>query len=413
MRSKIGTDIFIYGFNAVDKWQENILFELIENFLVTIYSGKLVVNVQGKTLNKNSLQKIMQNNDEYLKSHKSQSRSYYKILTATDSDLKIFEETFHNLGKLKLKVLVDNQADLNRKILVIRQMGMKIFDFDRISRQLSFTGIVELEGEELNNFFRQMENPEHNNWEPERHPNSALAKKYFDDFKKWVRAKVQSLSENFTSDEKNVEGLSENLQVKKNLVEIKTSERKFENLNSVASSKILIVQSIDSQKNKNLAEKGGSENSSFKRTRGTVTDAKGGTPAIRTLKGNRPRKNKKSHTGIEDTDGEDIILTPDGNFLECKSRVIKIGKNSYRLIFTLSKEIFNGVIRIFAVGENDEQEQLKVASVKANSNVQLSNQAIKLLYIPANRNFKIDFSLTDDNDYSIKAYIYENRQPNF
>ncbi|MBQ7704800.1 MAG: hypothetical protein IJT73_05150 [Selenomonadaceae bacterium] len=406
-RTKIGTDIFIYGFNAAEKWRGNILFELVENFLVTIYRGKLIVEMPNYTVDKNYLQKIIPKQDKYLKEHKSQARSYYKVLTAADSDLKIFEEDFHGLGKLKLKILIDPRADLNRKILVVRQMGMKIFDLKRFPKHLNFTGIVEIEGAALNNFFRQMENPEHNHWEPSRHPNAKLAKQYFTDFKDWVRSKVKSLGENFISDEKNVEGLSANLQRNKILPVIQTAAKKVEKLNPVANSPILKIETATAPENKTLSTGGGSDTSKYKTARGTVTDQKDDKPAVRTLKGKRPRKNKKNHTGVEDPEGADIVLTPAGNFLECKNRVIKIGKNNYRLILQVPKNIFSGNIKIFAVGEDDAQEQLKISSVKANCNAQVSEQKIQLFNIPANKNLHINFSLAEDNGYSLRTYVYE------
>ncbi len=145
-RTKIGTDIFIFGFNATENWIQDIYFELIENFLLTIYQEKLIAKIQGYTLNKNTLQKVFAESENYFKKRKSQALNYFKVLTAPPADLKIFEEDFHGLGKIKLKVFTDPRADLNRKILIVRQMGMKIFDMKNFSRQISFSGIAELEG---------------------------------------------------------------------------------------------------------------------------------------------------------------------------------------------------------------------------------------------------------------------------
>lgn len=405
-RTKIGTDIFIFGFNATENWIQDIYFELIENFLLTIYQEKLIAKIQGYTLNKNTLQKVFAESENYFKKRKSQALNYFKVLTAPPADLKIFEEDFHGLGKIKLKVFTDLRADFNRKVLIVRQMGMKIFDMKNFSRQISFSGIAELEGAALNNFFRQMENPEHNNWEPERHPNKK-AQKYLDEFKNFVRDSVKTLCANSVTDETNVKGLSANLQRKKFLPVTRRAVKKVENINPVANSQIVKLENFTAPENKTLSSGGGNDSSKYKRTRGTITDAKGDAPAIRTLKGKRPRKNKISHTGIENPEGADIVLAPAGNFIECKNRVIKTRKNYYRLILQMPKNLFSGCIKIFAVGEDDSQEQLKISRGISNCNAVFSEEKIQISNIPANKTLHINFSLAEENDYSLRAYVYE------
>ena len=405
-RTKIGTDIFIFGFNANANWIQDIYFELIENFLVTIYSGKLIVKVQGYTLNKDTLQKVIQESENYFKKRKSEALSYFKVLTAPPADLKPFDKDFHGLGKIKLKVFTDPRADLNRKVLIVRKMGMKIFDMKNFPRQISFSGIAELEGEALNNFFRQMENPEHNNWEADRHPNKNAAE-YLKEFKNWIRENIRSLCANAATDEKNVEGLSGYLQKNKMLPVTQRAVKKVENINPVANSQIIRIENFTESENKNLSSGGGSDTSKYKRTRGTITDAKGDAPAIRTLKGKRPRKNKNSHTGVENPEGADIVLAPAGNFLECKNRVIKTRKNYYRLILQLPKNISSGSIKIFAVGEDGSQEQLKFSGGISNCHAQFSEEQIKFSNVKAGQTLHINFSLAEENDYSLRAYVYE------
>ena len=87
------------------------------------------------------------------------------VLVYIDKDTKLFIKDFHGLGQLKLRILVDSINKLNKRILVVRKAGMKLFDMDKISNSISFTGILELEGDNLNEYFRKIENPAHDNWE--------------------------------------------------------------------------------------------------------------------------------------------------------------------------------------------------------------------------------------------------------
>lgn len=196
-RMKRGTDVFVYGFNGGEHWADELIGELIENFLVAIYRDKLRVTVQGQTINKETLGAFV----------KEDAAKYYKILTG-DATVKHFDCDFHGMGKLKLGVLLDPTATLNRRVLIVRKSGMKLFELNRFARTLNFTAILELDGLKLNAFFRHMETPDHTNWEPSRHPTyPARAKIYLDELKRWVRDTISKLGEENISDEVDVPGI--------------------------------------------------------------------------------------------------------------------------------------------------------------------------------------------------------------
>ncbi len=57
------------------------------------------------------------------------------------------------MGTLELSVLVDPNEKLDRKVLIVRKAGMKLFRLGNISRLVPFTGILELKGKNLNSYF--------------------------------------------------------------------------------------------------------------------------------------------------------------------------------------------------------------------------------------------------------------------
>ena len=60
-RSQMGTDVFIYGFNdAQETWERQMFVEILDNFLIAIYKGKLEVSIQNETLNKDTLKKYIE-----------------------------------------------------------------------------------------------------------------------------------------------------------------------------------------------------------------------------------------------------------------------------------------------------------------------------------------------------------------
>ena len=49
-RSEIGTDVFVYGFNAGYEWNIDVINEVLENFLMSIHKNLLSVTVANKTI---------------------------------------------------------------------------------------------------------------------------------------------------------------------------------------------------------------------------------------------------------------------------------------------------------------------------------------------------------------------------
>ncbi len=335
-RIKRGTDVFIYGFNGDDTWIKELTEELIENFLVAIHRDKLRVKVQGQAIGKDNLGEFVEEN----------AANYYKILTG-DATVKKFETDFHGMGKLKLGVLTDSTAKLNRRVLIVRKSGMKLFELDRFPRMLNFTAILELEGRDLNAFFRQMETPDHTNWEPTRHPTyPKLAKQYLPELKSWVRETISKLSEENISDEIEVTGI--------------------------------ITPSNDSDS-----------------TPPIIIDTK---PVKKNFLTRRPFRQPKPPTVNKS-------LTCD------KVRVIKVGDKSYRLILKVPQNIQRGRIEISAVGESNTGEKLfitRVASFSENIQIQTVGDGIAFRNLRGKVDVRINFELQDAKNYALGVAVHEN-----
>ena len=78
----------------------------------------------------------------------------------------------------KLKMMIT--PGFHRKVACLRSTGMKIMDRTGINGYVPFAGIFYAEGEDLNIFLRELENPEHTNWSdtrPKTKEKKARAKK--------------------------------------------------------------------------------------------------------------------------------------------------------------------------------------------------------------------------------------------
>jgi len=202
-RTEYGTDIFVLGFNKSTDWKAEIISSVLDEFLIAIFNGELVVKIDATTIDKSNLGEII----ELYKDHAKIAYNYYQVLT--DENAAIIEHEFPGLGTIELRILV--KQGLHRKVMMCRRNGMKIFDKANISSTIQFAGICTLKDDHINAYFREMENPQHNAWEPERHTSDSKtkAKANMSLLFKYVKNEVIELGKKTTVDEIDAEGMGE------------------------------------------------------------------------------------------------------------------------------------------------------------------------------------------------------------
>ena len=117
-RIKIGTDVFIYGFKNSADWETEVLSALLENFLMSLYNGKLCVKIQNKEINTDTLGYYMMQAHNKCPGKTKSTYGNYLVLIRTEG-VHIYTKDFHGLGTLKLRLLVDPDEKLDRKILIV------------------------------------------------------------------------------------------------------------------------------------------------------------------------------------------------------------------------------------------------------------------------------------------------------
>lgn len=60
-----GTDIFIIGFNGESEWQQKMVASILDGFLYAIFTGHLIVNVDGTEVSKDTLPDLMISHKQY------------------------------------------------------------------------------------------------------------------------------------------------------------------------------------------------------------------------------------------------------------------------------------------------------------------------------------------------------------
>ena len=205
-RERVGTDVFIAGFNAADGWQNKIIKSVLENFFYAVYQKRLVVRVEGTAINDASLPELI---EQYINDDpECLSDKYYNALTS-DKSLYFAKDDFEGLGKVELFILPEK--DYPKRVAMVRGTGMKIFDKGHFRMPMKFAGVMFAVGEKMNEFLRSLEPPPHNNWEPNRHDDEKYAKRILSKLNFWINEQVRSIAQSDVAEELEVEGMSQYL----------------------------------------------------------------------------------------------------------------------------------------------------------------------------------------------------------
>ena len=255
-RTESGTDIYVID-NYLDPSGNNlsttIILHVLSNFLVSIYFEKLIVYVNDTKIDKGYLElffkdKIPQR--ENLSKEDKILLDYYLILSNYEKknitiDLQATEYG-HDYGFSDgdCKLILRKGDDLNRRILVTRKTGMKIYEMKNLSSSIVFSGILYVSGKNMNKFFREMETPAHDKWVAKEQSEDYLVQKNaLSELKKYIKDKlIENFEDKFgdeidafdagqflpdelsNSDEGNNEGLS--LTIQENKIKIHTKSMK-------------------------------------------------------------------------------------------------------------------------------------------------------------------------------------------
>lgn len=202
-KKQTGTDIYIAGFRFYSTdWKESIIASILDGFLYAIFSDRLVVRVSDVLINRDTLPALI---TEYQTSLTENADKYYSVLTSDDTVW--YQVDFKNHGLVRLGLTIQSEKhkiELHRKVAMIRKSGMKIMDRGNISGITPFAGVMLIEGEKINDFLRNIENPQHTKWEPERmEPKSQvpLARAYIKELIDYIKDSLEKLKQESAVDE--------------------------------------------------------------------------------------------------------------------------------------------------------------------------------------------------------------------
>ena len=226
IRDSCGTDIYVMGMREESDLGFEIKRAVLENFLVSIWSDKLEVNICGEKINKQNLEshirfiynKIKNSNYNKVDKEEIENLNNYYILLENESEnchtISIKAEDYgleYGFADDEAVLLIMEAENLNRRILMTRGAGMKLFEQKYINGSASFTGILLMTGPNMNREFRKMEVASHDQWVPESCKNpkdrNRLDKMYLE-LRKYLREQVNGILEKSISEIHDAYGVS-------------------------------------------------------------------------------------------------------------------------------------------------------------------------------------------------------------
>lgn len=164
--NEYGSDIFILGFKNSTGWRRDIISKILDSFMSAIVFDSLEVEIDGIIINKKTLKDVVYNGELINKNIKKSAISQYLLLTDKEHRYEdVITIEGYGTAKLYLIEFTEDKEELaTNNCVMIRYPYMKIKDLPRIST-LPCSAMCIIENNDLNKTLRNVENPQHTNWE--------------------------------------------------------------------------------------------------------------------------------------------------------------------------------------------------------------------------------------------------------
>lgn len=229
-RDECGTDIFVLGFEKESDWMEQSAISVIEYFFYSIFKSNLEVEVKEGdkviNINQENLGAMIALFKDYCDKHMKDDVTfqftaplYWNLLTGPH---KVIKEPFvyngKSMGEYELYLLIGDDV-VEKKVLEMRQAGMKIREDNGFRIQMNFTGIFIATGigalsdkpkDNISSFLRKCENQAHDDWAADEYPEEKeTARGIINKIHKIILEAVKAEMPDFGKDSVDAFGLSE------------------------------------------------------------------------------------------------------------------------------------------------------------------------------------------------------------
>lgn len=390
---KSGTDVLVPAFCGGDTWFEDVTASVLDGFLFAIFENKLEVHLfdegaEPLVINRKWL------DDQYKLgqlANRPTVRYNYEVLKNNDPNQE-FKKEIGEDGYLELRLML--APELDRRISMIRETGMKIYAKGNFPASISFSGVLVVHGEELNKRIKKFENPQHTKWEPKRNPSDSGL---LDEINRFCRKSLDSLVEKSAAEELDA-GLGDVLPAVGESDKQEEMETLSAKINSLTETKRKKKRSVTKARSEEEGETEGQDDEFEEAVPGS-----GGGPG----EGKGAQSGTEGHDG--DGTGDGNGPSEDGEHKQPKLRRIQAGTSrfvctdealgEYKMFVVPEVSETSGVLAVNAVAELNTYEA-SIVSAKAKDGTPLSVERNKITGINFNKGEQMQISLKlDYSDY--------------
>ena len=209
-RRTSGTDIFVMGLVPIEDMEREMIRAVLDNFLLAIWQDNLEVEIGDHRITKTSLGLYAESlpvektagsphHKEYYEENRMIQR-YARMLLGEDEATQQIELDAEEYGAKygfpdgAATLFLTRGEGLNRRILMSRHIGMKLFEQKGFPSGIDFTGIFLIRENAMGRAFRRLEVPSHDAWEPSVLQDAAQekqAKEMYASLKRYLKEKVR------------------------------------------------------------------------------------------------------------------------------------------------------------------------------------------------------------------------------
>lgn len=405
--SEYGTDIYLIGFNDNEGWQNDIIAKTLDSFMVAIMHDVLEVVVDDIKINKNTLPTILDNENIFKNRYKREVKdikAQYELLSDSENvhikDLIIGKDNKITLYVKQYKQ--ENEKKANKRCIMVRYPYMKIKHLTGHS-YLPYSALCVIHDNELNQLLRNIENPQHNDWEIKRLNDYPEDKKITKEIKRemdnTINECIKEILKQSDSESTDVEGAGEFLPSLDNGDYLG---------NNIKADKIDVSKPKENKTPNPKTKKAGENEEGYDFDEGSPGGENEGGHS-----GNGGEKNPEHPKDLGDSGGEGKDLTLKRiplNGIKFKNIAVDKKRGRFDVVFDSLHDEDNCELKVKMYGEGKDKYPIKIISASINSEeCVIDNGKIKNLKIKKGKKYKIECKLNINELFSSEVTLYAYR----
>lgn len=222
-RDKMGSTIGVLGLWYLPKLGEDIIKEVVRNYWFSILDQKLVVVVEDERISSANIgafiNRYFQDYKDYNTGSKQNPKMYYETL----KEGTMFEKHISELGKCKL--WIHSNVEYNENFVARFRQSRMLIDKKK-ELQPGYAAVFLCDSDSGNQFLRDLENDEHNEWNAKNtHGDQKLAKQVLKEISNFVTESFNSIAKNNIESKFSISALNDLFQFSKGKI-VTTSKYK-------------------------------------------------------------------------------------------------------------------------------------------------------------------------------------------